>query len=163
MIGRVSILSLTAALSGCDAAGARPPDHLPTVQGCFAAAEHTHLVVLEVASTPETRQKGLMGRTAMAENAGMLFTYDYERSSEQGFWMFQTLLPLDIAYLDEQGTIVSIRQMHPCASARRSDCPGYPSSASYRNAVEMNAGYFTSHKIKVGDQLHWDSPESCKP
>jgi uncharacterized membrane protein (UPF0127 family) len=91
----------------------------------------------------------------------MLFSYDYERSPEQGFWIYQTLLPLDIAFLDNQGVIVSIRQMHPCASSRSNDCPSYPAGASYWHAVEMNAGYFSSRKIEAGDRLIWDQPTSC--
>ncbi|MEC8897176.1 MAG: DUF192 domain-containing protein, partial [Pseudomonadota bacterium] len=113
----LSLLVVSALLASCGSAGAKDSGHLPVAQACFVTETARHPVVLEVASDSKDRQKGLMGREALAENAGMLFSYDYERSPEQGFWMYQTLLPLDIAFLDNEGVIVSIRQMHPCASS----------------------------------------------
>ncbi|WP_029653462.1 DUF192 domain-containing protein [Marinobacter daepoensis] len=161
MITRALIVFATAALTGCGLADAKGPEHLPVSQGCFVAASGQHPVVLEVASQSSDRQKGLMGREALAENAGMLFTYGYERTSEQGFWMYKTLLPLDIAFLDQQGVIVNIREMHPCASSRSGDCPSYPAGASYWSAVEMNAGYFADHGIITGDRLILNQATAC--
>ena len=63
--------------------------------------------MLEVASEPEQRRRGLMGREHLQDNAGMLFEYQQLRPADHGFWMYQTLIPLDIAYLGAQGEIVS--------------------------------------------------------
>ena len=163
IVRHLALLVLSALLAGCGSADAKDSAHLPVAQACFVTDTTQHPVVLEVASNSQDRQKGLMDREALAENAGMLFSYDYERSPEQGFWMYQTLLPLDIAFLDNQGVIVSIRQMHPCASSRSNDCPSYPAGASYWHAVEMNAGYFSSRQIEAGDRLIWDQASPCKP
>src|SRR5690554_8011761 len=85
----------------------------------------------------------------------MLFEYQQLRPAYHGFWMYQTLIPLDIAYLGAQGEIVSLRQMHPCASSRSSDCPAYPAGKPFLSAVEMNAGYFHERGIGTGDRLVW--------
>ena len=142
-------------------ADSAPPQQLDAWEGCLLTSDGPVPVVLEHASTREQHRWGLMERDSLPENAGMLFIYDYERSPEQGFWMYQTLLPLDIAFLDNEGVIVSIRQMHPCASSRSNDCPSYPAGVSYWRAVEMNAGYFNSRQIEAGDRLVRDQPAFC--
>ena len=68
-------------------------------------------VRVEIADTPEERQTGLMGRSALAENAGMLFVFDQEQILS--FWMKDTLIPLSIAYIDAEGRIVDIQDMQP--------------------------------------------------
>ncbi|WBU39453.1 MULTISPECIES: DUF192 domain-containing protein [Marinobacter] len=136
---------------------------LPTVEACFATTDHKHAVVLEVASKNKQRQRGLMERTTLAEDAGMLFTYQTERSPNHGFWMYQTLIPLDIAYLDKQGVIVSIHTMTPCPSSEGRNCPTYPSGERFWNAVEMNAGFFEARGITAGDQLLWPAEQACQP
>jgi len=164
MMARLSVLlAATVFLGGCGSAGAGGSGHLPVVQACFETQTTHYPVVLEVASDNKHRQIGLMGRETLAENAGMLFSYDYERRPEQGFWMYQTLLPLDIAFLDQQGRIVSIRQMLPCFSSRSSDCPSYPAGVPYWHAVEMNAGYLASRDIDTGDRLTWNQSFPCEP
>ncbi|MFO8141268.1 MAG: DUF192 domain-containing protein, partial [Marinobacter sp.] len=133
---------LAAAVTGCGPTDAGEQPALPRIEACFVSADNNHAVVLEVASEGRERQRGLMGRTALEDEAGMLFTYRSERPASHGFWMFQTLIPLDIAYLDDNGVIVSIQTMTPCPSSRGRDCPSYPSGQPFWNAVEMNAGYF---------------------
>src|SRR5215212_9431253 len=68
-------------------------------------------VQVEIADTPEERQTGLMGRSALAENAGMLFVFEQEQIL--AFWMKDTLIPLSIAYIDAEGRIVDIQDMQP--------------------------------------------------
>ena len=152
------------ALTGCGAAEAgknNTPTPLPQVQACFMSNGAGVPVTVEVASKSEDRKKGLMGRRHLAENAGMVFEYQEQRPARYGFWMYKTLIPLDIAFLDESGVIVSIRHMLPCTSSRTSDCPIYPAGKPFRNAVEMNAGYFEAHRIDEGDRLIWPSGNSC--
>ncbi|MEP3590875.1 MAG: DUF192 domain-containing protein [Marinobacter sp.] len=154
------------ALAGCGAAEAgktTEPVKLQQVQACFASGGEGYPVTVEIASDPEERKKGLMGRRDLGENAGMVFEYQEDRPARYGFWMYKTLIPLDIAFLDERGVIVSIRHMLPCTSSRSSDCPIYPAGKPFRNAVEMNAGYFKTHRIDVGDRLVWPSEGTCPP
>jgi len=161
MIFRATLLISTVLLASCGAADARQDSSLPEVTACFLTGEQTYPVTLEVAEEPEQRRKGLMGRQALAADAGMLFKYPELRAADQGFWMFQTLIPLDIAYLDQDGVIVSIRQMRPCASPRSSNCPVYQAGQRYLMAVEMNSGYFRDKSIGTGDRLVWSSDGAC--
>ncbi|WP_354443583.1 DUF192 domain-containing protein [Marinobacter sp. MBR-99] len=157
----IVITLITIAFAPAALAGALEP--LPSVEACFATGGHKHAVVLEVASKNKQRQRGLMERTTLAEDAGMLFTYQTERSPSHGFWMYQTLIPLDIAYLDKEGVIVSIHSMTPCPSSKGRNCPTYPSGEPFWNAVEMNKGYFAARNISPGDQLLWPAEEACQP
>lgn len=98
-----------------------------------------------VADTPELRSTGLMGRRELPEDAGMVFVYDDE--SQSPFWMKDTLLPLTIAYVGEDGTVQQLTDMDPCTA---DPCPTYPADQPYRYAVEANQGYYARHGITTG-------------
>jgi len=133
------------------------PQALPAVEACFIGQNGAtgHPVVLETAKAPSERSTGLMWRQELAENTGMLFSYSRERSPDTGFWMYNTRIPLDIAFLDEQGVIVSIRHMEPCEASNPRQCRSYPAGRFFWHAVEMNAGYFEQHDLTPGDRLEW--------
>jgi hypothetical protein len=118
-----------------------PQPKLPTVQ--LHAGMHN--IAAEVASTPAQRQVGMMMRTEMAAHEGMLFVF--EAPSPQCFWMRNTLLPLSIAFLDDDGTVVNTAEMQPRSDA--SHCSAKP----VRYALEMNAGWFAKRGIKPGFRL----------
>ena len=147
------LLAVSALTYGCSSGIAAPQEGLPVIEACFVSEVGAIAVELEVASTAEQRQKGLMGRTSLASNAGMLFKYNEPRDANYGFWMYKTLIPLDIAYLNQNGVIGSIRHMVPCASASGAGCPTYPAGVPFIQAVEMNAGFFREHGIRTGDRL----------
>lgn len=126
---------------------------LATTRACFASQHNSIPVLLEIARTPAQRRHGLMERESLDSHAGMLFVYPEFRPPEHGFWMYNTRIPLDIAYLDDKGRIVSIRTMEPCPSEQGSQCPSYPAGTRFIQAVEMNAGFFSGNGIGVGDQL----------
>lgn len=158
----VLAVGLVAVLSGCGPTDASEQATLPVVEACFVTADdNNHSVVLEVASEDRERQRGLMGRTGLDDDTGMLFTYRSERPAGHGFWMFQTLIPLDIAYLDDDGVIVSMQTMTPCPASLGRDCPSYPSGQPFWHAVEMNAGYFQAQGLSVGDRLQWPADAAC--
>ncbi|OZB11877.1 MAG: hypothetical protein B7X58_12105 [Marinobacter sp. 34-60-7] len=149
-------------LSGCSVADTQVNDVLPTTEACFVRDDGNGLrVTLEVASEPEQRRLGLMGRTELADHAGMLFSYGRERGANTGFWMYRTLIPLDIAFMRDDGTIVSINQMAPCADKPSRECPSYPAGARYTHAVEMNQGFFGENDITLGDRLVWPARGEC--
>lgn len=110
-----------------------------------------HHLEVEVAETTAQRQRGLMERESMPESHGMLFRFETEQPAENAFWMYRTLIPLDIAFIDDQGRIVAINTMQPCESTSPRSCPSYPAGAAYHSALEVNAGYFAERGIKVGD------------
>jgi uncharacterized protein len=108
---------------------------------------------VELAETPDQRALGLMERTSLPEDAGMLFTYDEPQPGQAGFWMFRTRIPLDIAFLDPEGTIVAIRTMEPCASPDPRWCESYAPGVPYQYALEVNQGFFERQGVGIGDRV----------
>jgi uncharacterized membrane protein (UPF0127 family) len=103
-------------------------------------------VEVEVADDTDEMAKGLMGRTALAEDAGMLFVYPEER--ELSFWMRDTLIPLSIAFMDGEGRIIDIQDM----KALDDRPPHYTSAEPARYALEVNEGFFEERGVEVGDR-----------
>ena len=104
-------------------------------------------VEVEIADDQAEQQRGLMERTELAENTGMLFVFD--REERRSFWMRNTLIPLSIAYIDSEGRIVDIQDMEP-----RDDIPpNYVSAEPAQYALEVNQGFFDERGIEVGDEV----------
>ena len=103
---------------------------------------------VEIASTDRQRQRGLMLRRSLGAKAGMVFAYESPTSG--GFWMKNTLIPLDIAFYDVRGRILRILRMQPCVE---DPCPIYSPGVSYRGALEVNAGSFRRWNVQRGDRL----------
>ncbi|RUO38281.1 hypothetical protein CWE13_01125 [Aliidiomarina shirensis] len=118
---------------------------------CLKTESETYKVTAEFATTAETRAQGLMMRESLAENAAMLFVY--ESTGQRSFWMYRTLIPLDIAYISSAGEILDIQQMQPCRSYWSNRCQSYPAGAPFKYALEVNLGKFKEWGVKVGDKL----------
>ena len=101
---------------------------------------------VEIVQDDETRQLGLMNREELPENQGMLFVF--EVSQIMSFWMRNTFIPLDIAYISETGEIVDIQRMEPL-----DESVNYVSAKPALYALEVNAGWFEKNGIKVGSQV----------
>ena len=112
-----------------------------------------HVFVLEIAATPTERARGLMRRESLAENAGMLFVFSAE--SPLNFWMKNTLIPLDILYMDSAGVVVDIQTMIPQPGVPDSQLRNYPSAAPAQYALEINADLAESLGFAVGDQAYF--------
>lgn len=104
-----------------------------------------HMIQAEVAANDPERQQGLMFREKMGNNAGMVFVF--EQPTEQCMWMKNTLLPLSVAFIDEQGKVINIEDMQP--KTLESHCSKKP--AKY--ALEMNLGWFAQKNIKPGIRI----------
>lgn len=112
-----------------------------------------HLIRAELADNFVTRMQGLMHRQSMGANEGMLFVFD-----EPGIhcmWMKNTLIPLSVAYISDDGTIVNIEDMKP--HSEDSHCTKKP----VRFALEMNVGWFESKGLRAGTKLR--GVEKFKP
>jgi uncharacterized protein len=96
----------------------------------------------EVASTPQARQVGLMNRTSMPTDSGMLFIFD--QKATHCFWMSNTKIPLAIAFIADDGKIVNIEEMQ--AETLNNHCPKAP----VRYALEMNRQWFSQRAIGPG-------------
>jgi len=110
---------------------------------------------VEIAATPSARACGLSLRDTLPADHGMLFVYRNDWIRE--FWMKDTFVPLDIAYLGAEGRILEIRQMYPRDAERR-----YRSSGPARYALETHLGWFQSHGVGVGDMIHLGLPEELE-
>jgi len=102
-------------------------------------------VVAEVARTPAERQHGLMDRDQVPEGTGMLFVFENE--AIRSFWMKDTHVPLDIAYLNSDLRIVTILQMEPLVMST------YDSTAPAMFALEVRQGWFAEQGIEAGGQV----------
>jgi uncharacterized membrane protein (UPF0127 family) len=100
---------------------------------------------IEIADDEPEQQMGLMFRDSMPADHGMIFVFPEEE--HRGFWMKNTRIPLDILYLDSQGTIVSIKSMKPY------DLTEVPSDKPAQFAIELNEGMARSLKLKTGDKI----------
>ncbi|MGS0740481.1 DUF192 domain-containing protein [Glaciimonas sp. GG7] len=101
-----------------------------------------HLIKAEVASTEAQREQGLMFRRQMASNDGMVFIFD--APAGVCMWMKNTLIPLSVAFLDQNGTIINIEEM----KAQTLDSHCADRAAFY--ALEMNQNWFEQRHLKPG-------------
>lgn len=99
----------------------------------------------EVASTAETRQRGLMHRTHLPDEAGMLFVFPGD--AVRCMWMKDTPLPLEVAFFDADGTLLNIARMQPFSLEPH--CSRGPA----RYALEMRAGWFAGRAIRPGQRI----------
>lgn len=101
-----------------------------------------HRIEAEVAATLDTRMSGLMRRTIMPPQRGMLFVFP--EVAKHCMWMRNTFLPLSVAFLDEKGRIINIEDMQP--QTEKNHCAAQPA----RYALEMNIGWFKSRGLGAG-------------
>ncbi|OLS33876.1 DUF192 domain-containing protein [Bacillus sp. MRMR6] len=113
--------------------------------------EKTFNLTVQVADTPEKRDKGLMFVEKLSVNEGMLFVFSGKTYG--GFWMKNTLIPLSVAFLDSDGKILKILDMLPC---KEDYCPTYDPELFYDYALEVNLGWFEKNQIKEGNYVLMD-------
>lgn len=124
---------------------------LPKRKLAISSERGVHNFEVEIADTFKLREIGLMNRTELAERSGMLFIF--EQNSEQAFWMKNTLIPLDIIFIDEDFHIANIaREAQPCYEER---CPLYRSGVEIRYVLELKGGAADKLGIKEGDKVTW--------
>jgi uncharacterized membrane protein (UPF0127 family) len=134
-------------MTGADATPPPSPILLPQ-----AVLPDGFLVDLELAVTAEEISNGLMFRPSLPDNRGMLFLFDQPRLP--AFWMKNTLIPLDLVFLDGGGAVVDvIPNVQPCAA---DPCPNYPPSRPAQAVLEINAGNAAAHGIEVGTVIQFE-------
>lgn len=106
----------------------------------------SHRIQAEIADTPESRTSGLMQRDHLCADCGMLFVFP--EAGRYNFWMKNTPLPLSIAFISANGSILDIAEMRPYTT----DIHGTQGYALY--ALEMNSGWFAKNGIRRGDKVH---------
>lgn len=137
-------LLVMAAMLAPSLATAQASEPNPTLPHVFLQAG-IHRIKAEVADSQIERSRGLMLRQSLQPNSGMLFVFD--QAAQHCFWMKNTLVPLTIAFMDDDGTIVTLKDMKPHDES--SHCPDRP----VRRALEMEQGWFKAKGLKVGDRI----------
>jgi uncharacterized protein len=108
---------------------------------------------VEVMTTHDQRNRGLMFRDSLPEDQGMLFVHAKE--APQAYWMKNTKIPLDILYFDENKKLVSAQEnVPPCSAGDK--CPPYASESDAKYVLELNAGSMAKYRIQKGDILIMD-------
>jgi uncharacterized protein len=118
-------------------------------------------VSVEVADTETDRARGLMFRKSLAPDQGMRFLF--EERGVHSFWMKNTLLSLDILWLDSRGTIVSIAHAVPRCTVE--PCPHYTPDSEACAVVEVMSGFAKQHDVKKGDRVRFEgvtTPPHCR-
>ena len=115
-----------------------------------------YVVQVELATTDELRAQGLMYRDRLREGTGMLFLF--ADTDERPFWMKNTLIPLDMIWLDQQKRVAAVHfNVPPC---KADPCPSYAPHAPSMYVLEVAGGVAQQHGIKVGDVLRFEGLEN---
>lgn len=138
---RALLASTTLALLASAATAQDAPQKLPSIK----LSAGMHVIQAEVAQSPQEHSIGLMFRPTMPTNDGMLFIF--ERPGQQCFWMKNTLLPLSVAFVGDDGSITNIEAMKP--QTLDSHC----STKEVRFVLEMNEGWFAKRGLKPGMRI----------
>jgi len=134
----VMLSALMMALTGC----LNPkPQVFSTVDVLF---DDKHLT-LELADTDPKRQQGLMYRESLCQDCGMVFVYEQPR--QVTYWMKDTFMPLDLAYISEDGLVVQVESLTP------NSLEGKTTKQAIKYVVEMNQGWFAENHISVGSRF----------
>lgn len=151
------VVLLSVGLVGCLPTVAIPPESpaisISTPQASTEVIGQT--IYLEIAQTPEEQAIGLMYRTSLADDRGMLFPFDPPQ--RVGFWMKNVPISLDIIFL-RNSKVINIAANAP--SCTHEPCPIYPSVTAIDQVVELRGGRAAALGLKLGDTLpiHWLSP-----
>jgi uncharacterized membrane protein (UPF0127 family) len=115
-------------------------------------------IKVEVAQSLSERTQGLMHRTELGRDEGMLFVFG--QPQKLSFWMKNTFIPLSIAYIDSDRVIQEIYKMRPQNLLERfQHSESYPSQCDCQFALEMNQGWFKENKIKPGSKVQFQVPK----
>jgi uncharacterized membrane protein (UPF0127 family) len=150
---RPALLALIVLAAACDGSPPVAPapvtgSELPTGTVVIEGSEGEVRLAVEIAETPQTRARGLMGREHLDPEAGMVFLF--EEPSDGGFWMKNTLIPLSIAFWNQDGRIGAILDMEPC---REDPCQVYEPGITYVGALEVNQGFFRDRGVETGARV----------
>jgi uncharacterized protein len=156
----LAVIGVVIALAGVAfLLGARSRDAQPGAAAAApASGRHVYLlepaagrqsrVSLEVAADELARERGLSNRRKLPSGTGMVFLFPGDTGT--AFWMKDTLVPLQIAFVGGDGRVVGLFEMPPCRAAT---CPTYAPARPYRYAVELPSGTFTAAGIREGDRV----------
>ncbi len=132
--------------SACSLPSARAGATCDSAAVAIFAAPGSPSLALEVARTAQERATGLMNRASLPADSGMLFVFDGPTTAR--FWMKDTLIPLSIAFITGDGTILDIQDMQP------ETLDAHGPAAPYVYAIEANQGWFAAHGVQPGQTVN---------
>ena len=157
-----SALAILVAAGACDArdgtsAAAPPPSEKErAARRAEVRFPNDHLIVAEIADTPELWQRGYMFRRDVPADEGMVFLFP--EMDIHPFWMKNTLVPLDMIWMDDARAIIHIEpNVPPC---RTDPCPSYGPMRKASAVLELRAGIAAAAGLKIGDRLRITIPQS---
>ena len=115
-------------------------------------------VKVEVAASDEMRAQGLMYRDHLAEDRGMIFFFP--QTGEYAFWMKNTIIPLDMIWIDDAKKVVHVA--HDVPPCQADPCPSYPPGANAKYVLEVAAGVAAKHHVANGDVLKFERLDNVK-
>ena len=151
MLRRMLLVPLLLGLVACSSPGPVQPASMRQGAVVFGGGDRLDV---RIAETQPERAAGLMHVMALAPDDGMAFVFDGPVTD--GFWMKDTLIPLSVAFVGEDGRIISESDMDPCTA---DPCPTYPASGPYTMAIEANLGWFHDHGVRVGSKARLERPD----
>ena len=138
----VLLVTVTFSFPGFTASTASVRSHKVTFVTARASIE------AEVADTDQLRARGLMFRTHLPKNRGMIFYFD--QTGHHSFYMYNTRIPLCVIFLNEGLRIVDIQEMSPCLETNPSACPVYTPAAACKYAIEVNPAFVRTYGVTRG-------------
>lgn len=144
-------LALTVSCGGA-AKPAAPATPSPAEEGPRVVLPSGTVYRVELARTPEEQERGLMFRESLPERTGMLFLF--QDDSPHGFWMKNTMIPLDIIWLDDVGRVLFVSANTPPCKAE--PCPGYGPQVAAWSVLEIPGGMAARENVTVGSTIRFE-------
>jgi uncharacterized membrane protein (UPF0127 family) len=145
---RPIVLLLAVLLAGCDK---------PTTQEDFYTTDITlpggQTIKTEFVYDTASALRGMQFRNSIAPDHGMLFAHRVQ--GKYGYWMFQTLIPLDMIWMDPKHMIVEIVENAPPCTTPASQCPHYGGNQAAQYVLELGGGMSKKYGLKAGDSINW--------
>jgi len=158
--GRIGLFVLVMMMSAGCAERPLELDERGRATLCLPAGEQQWVPLhTELAYTEEARETGLSDRERLPRREGMLFLYPEPQPEDNRFWMHQTPMPLDIAFLDTGGTILNSFSMRPCVTDDPDSCNRHHAGVEHQAVLEVNKGLLEALGVSEGDQLRLGSVE----
>ena len=151
VLRRILLVPLLVGLGACSSPASVQPASMRQGAIVFGGGDRLHV---RVAETQAERAAGLVHVMALAPDDGMAFVFDGPVTDR--FWMKDTLIPLSVAFVGEDGRVISESDMDPCTA---DPCPMYPAAGPYTMAIEANLGWFHDHGVHVGSTARLEPPD----
>ncbi len=123
------------------------------VNATFQTGNREPWAVLEVANNETEKTEGLMNVTELGKHEGMLFNYTEE--DLRAFWMKNTLIPLDIIFLNENREVINVETAYPEPNTSEQELKRYRSEEPAKYVIEVKAGFAENKSINKGTEITW--------